>query len=156
MLLPDCTEVLVVPAGGFGWLRVPSAHSVWGSNGDFRSTGPFGANGGSVRLPSGGIAEGNESSEQHPAGDLPGRFHRRSFDALRRPPPAGRASLSDPDFVASVRAAAAPELAAALATANRDDSAGQQEGCVPMRELQLYRRADGQPWLLGRGSNGMV
>lgn len=48
-------------------------------------------------------------------------------------------------------------MAAALATARRDDTdAEQQEGCVQLRELQLYRRPGGEPWLLGRGSNGMV
>ena len=45
----------------------------------------------------------------------------------------------------------------ALATARRDGTdAEQPDGCVQLRDLQLYRRPGGEPWLLGRGSNGMV
>lgn len=51
-----------------------------------------------------------------------------------------------------------PLHASALATARQegDGDAARQEGCVQLRELQLYRQPGGEPWLLGRGSNGMV
>ena len=44
----------------------------------------------------------------------------------------------------------------ALATARRDGTDAEHDGCVQLRDLQLYRRPGGEPWLLGRGSNGMV
>lgn len=171
--------------GSMASLRVPSTHSIWGGAGQFASLG---------KASGGGTASGDDTCEQQPGaeGDVGWHPRRRSLEG-------GRASLSDPDFVASLPAA--PELAAgvlrrgshrcrhvihhtprvgsavllrsahstarnllhvtalftALATARRDGTdAAQHEGCVQLRDLQLYRRPGGEPWLLGRGSNGMV
>lgn len=91
-------------AGGLASLRAPSAHSIFGSTGQFGSS--------SVQQRSGSVATGDEhGSGPHPV-EAP---RRRSLDASRSDRPAERALLSDPDFVASLPAA--PELAAGTETA---------------------------------------
>lgn len=139
---------------GGGGLRAPS-----GSSSSMRH-----ASGGTSRRPS-DTAGGSWhhvaaafSADSVPGGELLGRASAPSLSCGSSSQALGTrlTSLSHPQLAAAISLLADPEAIAEEAPAVQPADGPQEKGRVHLHELQLYRRPDGKPWQLGRGSFGHV
>ncbi len=171
-------------ASSLSSLRVPSTPSLFGTAASGRQPGSgtaqYPGGGGGLRAPSGGSmrhASGGTSrspsdtaggswhhvaaafsADAVPGGELLGRSSAPSLSCGSSSQALGArlTSLSHPELAAAISLLADPEAIAEEAPAVQPADGPQEEGRVHLHELQLYRRPDGKPWQLGRGSFGHV